>query len=342
MEAALYDPADGYYCKQGSSPWGREGDYRTSPERTSLFAATFARYFADLYQRLDRPEELTIVEAGAGAGHFAEGVLSTSERQFPEVFAAIRYVVDDLGAVSRPITVERLARYEGKVEFASLEQGNVSNAGIVFSNELFDAFPVHRVIFEEGELRELYVTLDEQGEFGWHSGPLSTPALAEYFDFVGVFFAEEGRVAEINLAAGDWLARVASLFNRGYIVSVDYGDEAKHLFGRTERRQGTLRAFRRHQFAEVLKNPGQHDITTTVDWTYLRRRGEQCGLQAVSFDRLDQFLLKSGLLDQLELMTEQASSEAERASLRSGAREMILPTGMAGSFQVLVQQIDKV
>jgi SAM-dependent MidA family methyltransferase len=46
MKAALYDPADGYYCRIDHNKWGREGDYRTSPERSSLFAATFARYFA--------------------------------------------------------------------------------------------------------------------------------------------------------------------------------------------------------------------------------------------------------------------------------------------------------
>ena len=49
MEAALYDAEDGYYCGDRIR-WGREGDYRTSPERSDLFAATFARYFAKLHE----------------------------------------------------------------------------------------------------------------------------------------------------------------------------------------------------------------------------------------------------------------------------------------------------
>ena len=67
MKAALYDPDGGYYQRSDRKRWGREGDYRTSPERSELFAATFARYFVAL------AEELTIVECGGGDGSFAVG-----------------------------------------------------------------------------------------------------------------------------------------------------------------------------------------------------------------------------------------------------------------------------
>src|SRR5215470_14519361 len=96
MKAALYDPTDGYYQRADRKRWGREGDYRTSPERSALFAATFAGYFARLYEELGRPREWTIVECGAGRGDFASGVLETLARRFPVVFDATRYVVYDV------------------------------------------------------------------------------------------------------------------------------------------------------------------------------------------------------------------------------------------------------
>ena len=55
MKTALYDPEQGYYCRSDRERWGRHGDYRTSPERSVLFAATFARYFVKLYQDLGSP-----------------------------------------------------------------------------------------------------------------------------------------------------------------------------------------------------------------------------------------------------------------------------------------------
>src|SRR5687768_18101300 len=96
MRAALYDEPEGYYSRSDRQKWGRSADYRTSPERSSLFAATFARYFARLYEQLGRPAHWTIVEAGAGDGHFASGGLETLQAYFPSVFSATHYVIHEV------------------------------------------------------------------------------------------------------------------------------------------------------------------------------------------------------------------------------------------------------
>ncbi|MDQ3805992.1 MAG: SAM-dependent methyltransferase, partial [Acidobacteriota bacterium] len=103
--------------------------------------------------------------------------------------------------------------------------------------------------------------------------------------------------------------------------------------------EGTLRAFRGHAFADdVLARPGEQDLTATVNWTQVREAGERAGLSTVLFDRQDSFLLRAGLLEQLELESKFVRSEAELMGLRLGAREMILPGGMASHFHVLVQK----
>src|SRR5215207_3063271 len=114
MKAALYDPNGGYYQRADLERWGREGDYRTSPERSELFAATFARYFAALFNELQQPEEWTIVECGAGDGRFAAGVLRTLADQFPAVFAATSYVVYELSPDSRRRAQERLFEFSDR------------------------------------------------------------------------------------------------------------------------------------------------------------------------------------------------------------------------------------
>ena len=82
MAAALYDDQAGYYCSDRQR-WGRAGDYRTSPERSVLFAATFARYFVALFEKLGAPANWVLLEAGAGSGEFAEGVLDTLRLRAP-------------------------------------------------------------------------------------------------------------------------------------------------------------------------------------------------------------------------------------------------------------------
>src|SRR6185312_6773638 len=81
MKAALYDEAGGYYKRSDLQRWGREGDYRTSPERSELFGLTFARYFVKLYDELQRPAQWSIVEMGPGGGEFAAVVLRALREQ---------------------------------------------------------------------------------------------------------------------------------------------------------------------------------------------------------------------------------------------------------------------
>jgi len=343
MGAALYDERGGYYQRRGAERWGRAGDYRTSPERSALFAATFARHFDKLFEELGRPAVLHLVEAGSGSGRFAHGLLSTLRRDAPQLFNSLRYVFDEASADSRRRAAALLAPFAGRVEFRPITSfERPLDAAVIFSNELLDALPVHRVLVRGGLLREAYVGVDERsGDFVFVEGEPSTPRLAEHFRRLGVTLAE-GQWAEVNLAAGEWVRRAAGILGRGFVITVDYGDEAAGLYGAPHRRAGTLRAFRRHGLVEdVLRDPGGQDLTTTVDWTQVRAEGEAAGLKTLSLERLDAFLLRAGLLEQLELESAHASSEAEVAALRVDAREMVLPGGMAAHFQVLVQKRSK-
>ena len=309
MEIALYDPDGGYYRRKDLKRWGREGDYRTSAERSELFAATFARYFARLHEELGRPEEWTIVEGGAGDRTFAQRVLRELEADHPAVFSATRYSFSEFGH-----------------EFNS-------NFSLYFSNELLDAFPVHRLTSDS----ELYVTV-ENDRFVWTKGPRSTPRLAQFLEEHSITLSP-GQVIEVNLAINDWLADVAAQLEHGFLITVDYGAEQDELYDPRLRPNGTLRAFSKHGFVDdVLTAPGEYDITSSVNWTQVMATGERLGLEVVEFSSQDKFLLKAGLLDVLQKKSERATSDAEKLQLAADAREMILPGGMASSFQVLVQQ----
>lgn len=338
MKAALYDPEQGYYCRPDRERWGRQGDYRTSPERSVLFAATFARYFAKLHQDLGSPPALTIVEVGAGAGHFAETVLETLQLRFPDIFSKTHYFIDEASPDSWSRARLRLTRFGTLVAFKPLAALHPLDHAIVFSNELLDAFPVHRVIMQGGELRELHVGVNESGSFEWTVGQLSTHRLSEYFGRIGIRLSE-GQIADVNLEIENWLGLVSRKLRSGYLITVDYGAEASVLYSEGERREGSLRAFHKHQVSgDVLLRPGQQDITSSVDWTLVKMVGTSNGLGVVAFERQDRFLLGAGLLAEMELRVGETLRESERLRVSTSAREMILPGSLAESFQVLVQK----
>ena len=336
MQAALYDERDGYYCRTGRMRQGRAGDYRTAPESSPLFAATFARYFSQLFSEIGSPSSWTIFEAGAGSSEFAGGVLNSLQTNHPHVFAATHYVIDEVSADARLLAAARLSDFAGRVTCERLsEVASQVETGIVFSNELVDALPVHRVTMRGGKLRELCVGADRDS-FGWvECDP--DERVQDYCRRVGLRLAE-GQMAEVNLAAEDYLSRAAALLDRGFVITVDYGAERDELLNAPQRREGTLRAFHRHRLIDdVLANPGEQDLTTTIDWTQIKDAGARVGLETLRHERLDQFLLAEGLLDELEMRASKLSDSAA-LHLRISAREMIMPHTLAASFQVLVQQ----
>lgn len=335
MKGALYDPDGGYYQRRDRVRWGREADYRTSPERSELFAATWAHYFARLSREFD---DLNIVECGAGDGSFAAELLATLREQAPAVFANTQYRIFETSADARLRAQQRLAEFGDRVKIYDDWDLLSVNSGIYFSNELLDAFPVHRVVKTEAEVLEFYVALDDQGDFTWSTGSLSTPKLKEFFDTYSIELAL-GQIAEINLRIDEWLAQVAAKLENGYVITVDYGAEADELYEYQLRPNGTLRGFARHAFVEnLLSQPGDCDLTASVNWTQVRTVGAALGLREIEFTSQQKFLLKEGLLEQLEYRLQRVKDEAEKAALTAGAREMILPGGMASSFQVLIQR----
>jgi SAM-dependent MidA family methyltransferase len=339
MSAALYEEPDGYYVRADKVRWGRLGDYRTASEISSLFAATFASFFEKLYEDMDQPSEFFIIEAGGGAGHFAFHVLQTLQKGRPRFFSALSYLIDEASDTSRRQSKELLESFSQKVSFCHLSEieDPFSNA-IIFSNELLDAFPVHRVVMRDGKLKEIFVGLDRGDKFALLEQSPSSSRLADYIEANEVEISE-GQIIEVNLAAEDWLRQVARSIKNGFVITVDYGTESGELYDMVQRPDGSLRAFGSHKFVEDwLSRPGEVDLTSTVNWTALKRTGEENGLQRVSLEPLDKFLLRVGILDQLERIAKRSESEAEKIQLRANARDLILPTGLGATHQVLVQK----
>ena len=158
---------------------------------------------------------------------------------------------------------EMLAAHAERVTWLSPDEfssGRFTFSGCLYSNELIDALPVHRVVMTADGLQEIYVT-SKEGEFCEETGPLSTAAIKEYLARIAIEL-HPGQQAEINLAAPDWLASASRALHKGFILTIDYGFPAEELFA-PHRTRGTLLCYHRHQTEE---NPyirlGSQDITS--------------------------------------------------------------------------------
>jgi len=167
-------------------------------------------------------------------------------------------------------------------------------------------------------------------------GPPSTRAFAAYFARLGLLPGDGARV-EVGLASLDAMRRIAAKVERGYVLTIDYGYEARDLYA-SWRREGTLMAFRAHSpIPDPLSEPGRTDLTYHVDLTSLAATALDTGEGWTAAPPASQAeaLTVLGLPDALRAAESRAHEDALRwMADRRAAETLTDPTGL-GRIRVL-------
>jgi SAM-dependent MidA family methyltransferase len=333
MRECLYHPEHGYYSRLRTR---RRGDYYTSVDVHAIFGRLIARQLAEMWELLGSPQPFLAVESGAGIGRLAANILDFAARELPAFYAATKYIAVEDSAERRAEHAASLASHiaRGRVSSSAAIPGEI-RAGCIFSNELPDALPTHRVVMEGGNLREVYVGI-EDGKFIEVLGELSTPAIEQYFREQGIGL-QEGQQAEACLDACRWIEDVGRAIGQGFVMTIDYGHEAHALYDERHNR-GTLLAYSGHNVTEdVLDAPGEQDLTSHVNFTALRIWGRRAGLQRTGLVTQSQFLVALGRANEFADLYEPGQSEVEKLRARLLLKNLIHPEGLGEKFQVLIQ-----
>jgi SAM-dependent MidA family methyltransferase len=348
MELCLYDPIAGYYSRN-SEQFGKAGDFYTSSDVHAVFGRLLARQFEEMWQALDRPQRLEILELGPGRGLFASDVLDWSQKKFPEFFAAMNYTLQESSPALRAKLGETLHEHisSGRATLARVAQTLLSATDpeerpsaaihracesetpvIVFANEFFDALPVEilsprgklHLAFEASQLTEIWL-----------------PPTAEELEFLDRYSvqAEAHERIEVPLAAQRWMAEIATAVRQGFLLVIDYGyTRSEQLAGR---HRGTLMAYRQHSASpNPYQAPGEQDLTAHVNFTALTAAAEQAGMLPQKFVTQSQFLMGIGERTQFADAFEQCRLPQERAKVALQLKHLVSPIGMGETFQVLL------
>jgi SAM-dependent MidA family methyltransferase len=344
MELSLYHPQFGYYMRMDSDGdshgavedrIGWDGDYYTSFDVHPFLAQSLAKQLRQVDELLGSPDPFTIIEMGAGKGLLARDLLGDCALQ-SEFFARLRYVLIEQSPAMRAAQRSHLASWlssGARVSWVDRLEDlpSESVAGVFLSNELVDAFPVHRIKIEQGRFKEIFV-LYEDGRFSETYEDVSTPELIQYLDRIGLSSQSlpEGFTAEINLHAPAWMKKVAQVMKRGVVITIDYGHTAQDLYS-PERRRGTLLCYHDHMTSDdPYTRVGQQDMTAHVDFTGLATVGKEHGLHVTGFTNQMSFLMSWGVEETLSALT---PGSAEFQSIV----HLLRPEGMGRTFKLLIQ-----
>jgi len=317
MTLALHDAQGGYYATR--DPLG--ADFTTAPEISQMFGELLGLWCVQLWHDQGRPKHCRLVELGPGRGTLMADALRAM-RVAPSFKPQL--VLVESSPVLRAIQQRHLAEFD--IIWKNHFDEQLADAPLfLLANEFFDALPIRQYVKTQKGWHERMVVANE-GALSFALAPGTMPTAILPANRVG---APEGGVYETSAAAGA-LAReighvIAAQGGAALLLDYGYGDAAG--FGET------LQAVGANNFADILAQPGAHDLSAHVDFAALAEAGRQGGAAVFGPRPQGAFLSSMGLAERAGQLAK--AHPASAGELIAGARRLIDPVQMGTLFQAL-------
>jgi SAM-dependent MidA family methyltransferase len=277
MEIALYAEGIGYYGRE-TGPFGTSGDYYTAPAVHPLFAETVAARAQEVLARLPADRPARLVELGPGDGTLSARVASAIGRSNPSR-SDVEYVLVERSPPLRRRALEAVlaAAVGSSVKVRALPSLSADGpfSGVVLANELLDAQPARRLLFDDGAWSEIGVKVE---------GELLVEAISVARPVPGAPLPaspQPGTVYEFSPVAEGIVREIGDHLVDGLAILIDYGMDEGELLAAHPR--GTLQSIRRHRAADdPLVAPGESDLSVFVNRSRIRAVARAAGLREVA------------------------------------------------------------
>lgn len=297
MRIALYHPECGYYqARRTRVDRSPEADFYTSESFRGVFSELVAAAAITLLGEAD-PGSHVFVEIGAEPG---AGLC-------PEAFG-----------VFREFRSNRLD-----------DDATIPDQSVVFSNELYDAQPFHRVVHRSGRWIESGVSLDGERLIWVDLDGLSPPVVALQDRLPAS--AAEGSTMDLPITAVEVLTAQVTPEWEGVFIAADYGKSWAALL--EDFPEGTGRAYRHHrQHNKLLADAGHQDLTCHICWDWMEEVLKQHTFTRVQVASQEAFFIRNAP-DAIEsIITDPAGPLGER---HSQLKSLLHPGLMGQKFQIL-------
>lgn len=301
MNDALYHKEYGYYIKTvkiGKIKYKDGEEYKEGVTfdtyaQDKHFGRCVAEQLIEMWKKMGRSEKFSFVEMGAGNGTLAKNILNYIRENSPALFNSLEYVIVEISPKLRYEQEKNLQEFKNLVQWKQLSQLNEIE-GVFLSNELPDAFPVHRIRIINGEPKDVYVAFNQGKDvFEDVIAELSTTELKEYMvDLMAKVKLPEGAEIAVNLNMRNWQKEIAKALKRGFVLTIDYGGKIEETL---ERHKQAIWNKDFKQMLDIYARTGEIDITSNVNFYDLANWGNELGLVPLGYTLQRDFLWDLGI-----------------------------------------------
>jgi NADH dehydrogenase [ubiquinone] 1 alpha subcomplex assembly factor 7 len=283
----LYDKDYGYYSKK--IPFGRNGDFITSPGISSLFSEIIALWVISLWEQMDKPKIFNVVELGPGSGQMCKTLLKVFKK-FPIFFDSVNFFLYEKSKTLKNLQKKNLSDQKIKwiKNFNKIKKGPI----IFLGNEFFDAIPIKQFKRINNILYEQYVKLENDSKIKTFFKKADAKIIAQLKKYNLLKNQSFIEYPEQGLAELDLIANKIKKQN-GILLLIDYGFLK-------QKSKNTLQSVKNHKPNMIFDNVGSADITSLVNFGLIKKYLRKKKLKVNNIVTQEFFLKKMGIMTRAE------------------------------------------
>ncbi len=304
-----------YYATR--DPFGVDGDFITAPEISQMFGELVGLWLTDLWLRAGSPQDARLIELGPGRGTLMADILR-AVGNFG--FAPPVHFVE----TSEVLRAKQLANVAHATFHDSHATLPTDGPLLIIANEFFDALPVRQFVATHAGWRERVVMRDRAAKFMAMPGTQAVDHLVPA-DFRN---AATGSIYETSPDSAEIMIELAKRLQAqgGALLVIDYGYALPGM-------GSTLQAVNSHDFADPFENPGEHDLTTHVNFFELANLARMHELRVSGAAEQGSWLRALGIDERADRLAQSSPNRTEEvAAMRD---RLVEPTQMGSLFKVL-------
>jgi len=316
----LYDEQFGYYSTK--QPFGRDGDFITSPKVSNLFSEIIAIWLINTWENFGKPKKFNFVELGPGDGSLTKTLLNTFEK-FPEFNSVKKIYLYEKSSYLKKIQERKFADKNVKwiKDFNNIKDGPV----VFFGNEFLDAIPIKQFRKKNGSFFEKNYILTKNfniEETYRKASNVNSKMLKSYSSIKDLNFIEFPKLGFQNLKK--ITKKILKL--EGCILLIDYGYLKPH-------NQNTLQSVLKHKKNNLLENLGKADITSHINFELLKEFFKKNSLKTKKIITQQEFLKSNGIIERAEILAKKMKFR-DQSDLYLRLKRLLHPKLMGNLFKV--------
>ena len=321
IHEALYNKSHGYYMT--TNPFGKKGDYITSPNISILFSEMIAIWIISFWEKLKFPKKFNLIELGAGNGEMMSQIVKTFNK-FPKFKNCCKINILEKSNNLKKIQKQKL-KNENIKWLKNLNQiSDIPN--IFIANEFFDALPIKQFLKIKSKWYEKKIQFSKTKKPQLIDIQVNIKKIEKKIDLK---ISYKQKFIEYSPLSIEYLKIIAKKINftDGGILIIDYGYWDNNM-------KNTIKSISNHKFNNFLNNFGKADITHDLSYKTFEKILKKLNLKINGKTNQRNFLLNLGILKRAEIISKNLTF-LKKADIYFRIKKLIDKNSMGNLFKVI-------